>query len=515
MTANRKNAAPQAADKEKDSSKAIWERLPEGDLEGVERLSEGYRDLLTQAKTERELGKLALAKAKAAGLGDLSRGRCPKGGWLSHHGKLLGFFVPGKASPLEGFNLIVAHGDAPRLDLKPRCLYEDGGLAMIKSNLYGGLKKFQWLARPLALWGFCALKDGRTVDLRLGEDPSDPVLTITDILPHLDRKVQREKKLADAFPAERLNVLAGSIPLKGEGGKKAAARKGAPKGQSDGGAGCQDGPAQDGEAQDGGAKEKKRVKANVLKILESRWGLKEDDLISSELELVPAGPAREVGLDRSMVGGYAQDDRLSVFCALDALLGMKRPDRPALLIIFDREEIGSYGSTGAETNFVQRLAAAAFSASGLEPKWADVQGALAKSAALSADVEAALDPTFKEVHDDLNAAKLGHGPCVVRYTGSAGKYGASEARAEYMAYIRRIFDDASVIWQSTLLGKQEMGGGGTVAASLAWSGLSIVDCGAPVLSMHSPFEVTSKADVWMTAKALSVFLRAPGRLELI
>jgi aspartyl aminopeptidase len=478
-------AAP-APEADKDQGRTIWERLTAAELEGVEALSARYRAFLSEAKTERTLGALLLEKVKAAGYRDLALGgRAPKGGYLQHHGKLLGLFAPGSAPVTEGFNLIVAHGDAPRLDLKPRCLYEDGALAMIKSNLYGGLKKFQWLARPLALWGFCALKDGRRVEVRLGEDPSDPVLTITDILPHLDRKVQREKKLIDAFPAEKLNVLAASIPLGGE------------------------------EGEGGAAKGKHPVKANVLKILESRWGLAEDDLISSELELVPAGPAREVGLDRSMVGGYAQDDRLSVFCAMEALLGLSKPKRPSLVIIFDREEIGSYGSTGAETNFASRLAAAAFAASGLEPRWSEVQAALAKTSALSADVEAALDPTFKEVHDDLNAGKLGLGPCVVRYTGSAGKYGASEARAEYMAYIRRIFDEAGVIWQSTLLGKQEEGGGGTVAAALAWHGVSIVDCGAPVLSMHSPFEITSKADLWMTAKALSVFLRSPGSLAAI
>lgn len=484
MSKEVKKSGADAAGKAQD--RPIWDGLAQAERDDVERLSAEYRDFLSQAKTERTLGQLLLDKAKAAGFSDLEADApASRGGWLQHHGKLLGFYIPGTMSPLSGFNLLVAHGDAPRLDLKPKCLYEDAGLAMIKSNLYGGLKKFQWLARPLALWGFCALKDGRCVDVKLGEDPSDPVLTITDILPHLDRKVQRDKRLIDAFPAEKLNVLAGSIPAKKEdkAGEKAKSERGS---------------------------EKKLVKANVLKILESRWGVKEDDLISSELELVPAGPAREVGLDRSMIGGYAQDDRLSVFCAFKALLELEKPSRPVLAIIFDREEIGSYGSTGAETNFVQRLAAAAFAASGLEPKWHDVATALARTAAISADVEAGFDPTFRDVHDELNAAKMGHGLCVVRYTGSAGKYGASEARAEYMAYIRRVLDEAGIAWQSTLLGKQEEGGGGTVALSLAYHGVSIVDCGAPVLSMHSPFEITSKADVWMTAKAMGAFLAAGG-----
>jgi aspartyl aminopeptidase len=429
-----------------------------------------YRTLLSTAKTERAVNKILIDTVTKAGFTDLENsGKVKRGGFLSHHGKLLGLFVPGQESPKSGFNLVVAHGDAPRLDLKPKCLYEDGGFGLLKSNLYGGLKKFQWLTRPLALWGLCVLKDGRKVELRFGEEPGDPVLTITDILPHLDRKVQREKKLSDAFPAERLNVLAASIP-------------------------------------DGDKDEKKRFKLAVANILQNRWGLTEDDLISSELELVPAGPSVEVGFDGSMIGGYAQDDRLSVFCGLEALLKTgPKPQKPLLLIIFDREEIGSYGSTGAETNFIQRLAASAFLASGLDPVWNDIQVALAKSRAISADVEAAIDPTFKEVHDELNGARLGLGPCLTRYTGGAGKYGASEARAEYMAFIRKIFDESSIAWQSTLLGKQEEGGGGTVALSLAYHGLSIVDCGAPVLSMHSPFEVSSKADVWMTSKALAAF----------
>ncbi|MDR2141641.1 MAG: aminopeptidase [Deltaproteobacteria bacterium] len=471
----RKNATRSSSSTADEASEAdqrptIWESLTPTQLREVEALAGEYREFLTEAKTERAVGQKLLAMAQTAGLRDLTqKGPSPQGGYLTHHGKLLGFFAPGQSPPSQGFNLIVAHGDAPRLDLKPRCLYEDHELAFLKSNLYGGLKKFQWLARPLALWGFCVLKDGREINFRFGEEPGEPVLTITDILPHLDSKVQRDKKLTEAFPAERLNALAASRPT-------------------------------------GPAKAKDRLKKAAANILWKSWGLKEDDLISSELELVPAGPAREVGLDGSLIGGYGQDDRLSVFVAFKALLGRgQQPAKPLLLIIFDREEIGSYGSTGAETNFVTRLAARALESSGLNPDWRTVTEALANSLALSADVEAGLDPTFKEVHDELNAARLGRGPCLVRYTGGAGKYGASEARAEYMAHIRRVFDDNGVIWQSTLLGKQEYGGGGTVALSLAFHGLSVVDCGAPVLSMHSPFEVTSKADVWMTLKAMRAF----------
>ncbi|MDR3203128.1 MAG: aminopeptidase [Deltaproteobacteria bacterium] len=480
--AEKKKAVPKKVENnveitEEESQKSIWDILSDKELLSVEETSLDYRNFLSANKTERVVASTILNWAAEAGLAEFEvSSNYARGGYMLHHGKLLGLYVPGRFSPSEGFNVVVVHGDAPRLDLKPKCLYEDLGLGLLKSNLYGGLKKFQWLTRPLALWGFCALKDGRSVEVRLGEDPGDPVLTVTDILPHLDRKVQRDKRLSEAFPAEKLNVLAASKP-------------------------------------EGEFKKKNRLKSAILKILEDRWGLKQDDLISSELELVPAGPAREVGFDRSLIGGYAQDDRLNVYCAVKALLKVKHPYRPLLLIIFDREEIGSYGSTGAETNFIQRLVASSLDASGYEPRWLDVQTALANSWCLSADVEAAIDPTFKETHDELNAGKLGFGPCLTRYTGSAGKYGASEARAEYMAFIRQIFDKNSIVWQSSLLGKQEEGGGGTVALSLAAYGLSVVDCGAPVLSMHSPFEITSKADLWMMIKAIEVFFLSYGTLD--
>ncbi|MDR2352274.1 MAG: hypothetical protein LBF22_03780, partial [Deltaproteobacteria bacterium] len=390
--------------------------------------------------------------------------------------KLLGVFVPGKAPVTEGFNIIVAHGDSPRLDLKPKCVYEDGALGLLKTNLYGGLKKFQWLTRPVALWGFTAFKNGEVKEFIFGEDPKDPVLTITDILPHMDRKIQREKKLTDAFPAEKLNLLAASIPT-------------------------------------GAKSDKHRVKNALLSIFNERFGLTEEDFISSEIEIVPAGPAREVGLDGSFIGSYGQDDRLSVFTAAQALATVKNPERPLLLIVFDREEIGSYGATGAQSNFIERLAASAFKASGIEPTFYEVINSLSKSLALSADVECGTDPTFKEIAEELNSARIGLGPCVTRYTGGTSKYGASEAGAEFMALIRNIYDENGIVWQSSLIGKQEEGGGGTVALNLADYGMNIVDCGSPVLSMHSPFEISSKADVWMTFKAYAAFYEHAGHIS--
>ncbi|MDR0881524.1 MAG: aminopeptidase [Candidatus Adiutrix sp.] len=450
----------------------VWDQLDQPGRREAENLSREYIEFLSRAKTERAVVREVARWAIGRGLADLSQTdglKAQKGGFLVHHGKMAGLYAPGQKSPAEGFNLIVAHGDSPRLDLKPRCVYEETapGFGMLRTNLYGGLKKFQWLSRPLALWGFCALKDGRTVDIVFGEDPQDPVLTIPDLLPHLDRKAQRDKKISEAIVADKMNLLAASIPL-------------------------------------GTAEDKDRLKLAVLKILHDRWGLVEEDLISAELEIVPAGPARSVGLDSSLIGGYGQDDRLPVFASLKAL-ATARPIRPALFIVYDREEIGSYGSTGASGNFVEHLAARAFEAAGLPPHWDKVRLALQKTWAISADVEPAVDPDYKEVHEELNSGHMGRGPCLVRYTGGTGKYGASEAGAEYVAKIRGALAQAGVLWQSSITGKQEEGGGGTVALYLAAYGMHIVDFGPPVLAMHSPFEISSKADLLMTARAYAAF----------
>jgi len=480
MATSKKNNKSEPADLKKlaeqltISPKLVWDVLDSSDRKEADQLGRRYIDFLSQAKTERAVVKAVGAALSDRGFVDLSRkkGKISSGGWLSHQGKLVGAFAPGRQSPAKGFNLIVAHGDSPRLDLKPKCVYEETGpgFGMLRTNLYGGLKKFQWLARPMALWGFCALADGRTVDIVFGEDPKDPVLTIPDLLPHLDRKAQRDKKIGEAIVADKMNLLAASIPL-------------------------------------GGPEDKDRLKLAVLKILHDRWGIVEEDLISSEMEIVPAGPAREVGLDGSLIGGYGQDDRMTVFAALEAMAAVRKAERPTLLLVYDREEIGSYGSTGASGNFIEHLAARAFEASGLEPRWAAVREALMNSDALSADVEAAMDPDYKEVHEELNSAHMGRGPCLIRYTGGAGKYGASEAGAEYMAQIRAAFAAAGIVWQSSVFGKQEEGGGGTEALYMAAYGMNVVDCGPPVLAMHSPFEVSSKADLLMTVRAYSAFLK--------
>ncbi|MDR1920721.1 MAG: aminopeptidase [Candidatus Adiutrix sp.] len=474
----KKEDLKQLAEKLTFKTKCLWDEMNDANREEAWELAGRYMNFLTRGKTERAAAQETATLLAARNFADMSapgglKAAGRSGGWIIHQGKLTGIFAPGAAGPADGFNIIAAHGDSPRLDLKPKCVYEEttSGFGMLKTNLYGGLKKFQWLARPLALWGFCALKDGRTADIVFGEEASDPVLTIPDLLPHLDRKAQRGKKIDEAIAAEKMNIPAASIPL--------------------------------GEPED-----KDRLRLAVLKILHDRWGIVEEDMVSSELEIVPAGAARETGLDGSMIGGYGQDDRLSVFAALEALFSLKKkPPRPTLILIYDREEIGSYGSTGATGNFIEHLAARAFEAAGLEARWLAVHEALMKSNGLSADVEAAIDPDYKEVHEEINSARLGRGPCLVRYTGGAGKYGASEAGAEYMARVRAAFAREKVIWQSSLLGKQEEGGGGTEALHLAAYGMNIVDCGPPVLSMHSPFEISSKADLWMTVRAYAAFLK--------
>jgi aspartyl aminopeptidase len=367
--------------------------------------------------------------------------------------------------------LIVSHIDAPRLDLKPKPLYEDVDLAFLKTHYYGGIKKYQWLSRPLALHGFVVKDDGRRVDVVIGENPADPVLTIADLLPHLARQAQGSKKVSEAFPGEKMNLIVGSRPL-------------------------------------GDDETKNRFRLAVLDILDRKYGLVEEDLISAEFEAVPAGSARDVGLDASLIGGYGQDDRICAYTSMAALLSLKKQDRPAAALFVDREETGSDGATGAKSRFMESMVAELMEQAGEPVSWVAVRQALMNTKAVSADVEGALDPDFQDVHEKNNAARLGYGPCVTRYTGGGGKYGASEASAEYMGWLRGVFNKAGVLWQSSLLGKIDEGGGGTVAMFLAEHGMDVVDCGPSLLAMHSPFEIASKADLFMTIRAYVAFYQA-------
>lgn len=437
----------------------------------MDALAKEYLSFLTRCKTERETVAHVREMAEKAGFVE---GVASSGAMFVLRGKTIILARPGKKPLRQGFRLLGAHGDTPHLDLKQRPLLENGFVAQAKTHYYGGILKHQWLARPLALHGVVALKDGRVIPVSLGEDMAEPVFAIADLLPHLAQK-QMEKKVSEAFEAEKLNILFGHAPVK-------AGKKDAPG----------EGP-------------KEPVKRMVLELLHNRFGLEEEDLYSAELHAVPAGPARAVGLDGSLLGGYGQDDRICVFSALKAFLAETAPEHAQLLVIWDKEEIGSEGSTGAKSRFFE------YCLQDLIAAWdpgARISALFYASKAVSGDVHAAMDPDFPDLHEKLNAAQLGFGPCFCKFTGHRGKVGANDAHAEYVAWFRALLEKAGVPWQMAELGKVDQGGGGTVAKHLAEYGLDIIDLGPALLSMHSPWEISSKADLFATVQAYRAFLRS-------
>lgn len=452
--------------------KAVWAKASAKERKEIFALAERYKSFLDQAKTERLAVEAIRALAAKKGFRDLDGRSAGKKFYAVFQNKVIALGVIGRKKPGRGLRLIGAHIDAPRLDLKMHPLFENQELAFLKTHYYGGIKKYQWLARPLAIHGVVCTASGKTVRLDLGEKPEDPVFTVLDLLPHLSRKVQGSKKLSEAIEAERMNLLLAGLPLEADEGTDL-------------------------------------VKLAVLQHLEKNYGVKEADLISAELEIVPAGPARDVGLDRALVGAYGQDDRACAFCALEAMLGLKNPEASCLALFVDKEEIGSDGSTSARSRFLELVTARLMQKAGEKPSYLSVGQALAHSRALSADVNAALDPDYPEVHEKMNAAYLGHGVTLTKYTGHGGKYGASDANAEYVAWLRKVWDQAGVTWQAAGMGKVDEGGGGTIAKLLAVYGMEIVDVGPALLSMHSPFEISHKADIWSTCQAFSAFLAAP------
>ncbi len=452
--------------------KPVWDRLSEGEREETHSLGERYKRFLTRAKTEREAVEEIVAFARDKGFVDMDAAPGNGAGLFAvNKRKSVILAVPGTEPPEAGMRIIGSHVDCPRLDLKQNPLYEDTHLAYLKTHYYGGIKKYQWVARPLALHGKVVLKDGSERDVALGEEPDEPVFMVNDLLPHLAKKVQYEKKLPDIVVGEKLNILVGSLPY----------------------------PCEDVD---------ERVKLAVMAHLHEKFGLTERDLATAELEAVPAGPARDVGFDRSMVGGYGQDDRCSAFASLEALCAVKRPRFTSIALFVDKEEIGSEGATGAKGVFLEQVTARLFELAGRDPRHALIRRALASSRALSADVGAALDPDWQEVYEKRNACLMGHGVCLTKFTGSGGKSGANDADAEYLGWVCRVMEDAGVSWQTGELGKVDEGGGGTIAKLLAEYGMDVVDIGPPVLSMHSPFELSHKADVFMTSRAFRAFYEA-------
>lgn len=458
------------------TSESLWKGLDDNERQALFAYGERYKAFLDAGKTERECAAEMTRQALAHGylpLADVLReGKMPAAGTkicYNHKNKAVVLFVIGEAPLEKGMHIVGAHIDAPRLDLKARPLYEDGELALLKTHYYGGIKKYQWTCQPLALHGVVYRADGTAVNVRIGDEAGDPVLYITDLLVHLSKR-QNDSKLAEAITGEQLNAIIGHIPL--------------------------DDPD-----------EKSPVKAAILQILHEKYGLVEEDLLLAELELVPAQNAVDVGLDRGLIAAHGHDDRSCAFAAFDAMMNLDTPDRTAVGLFVDKEEIGSVGNTSMSARYFENILAELFALAGKDSELA-VRRALAASSVLSADVTAALDPTYPDVHDKRNAALLGHGVALCKYTGSRGKSGSNDANAEFLAKLRGAFSKAGVPWQISELGKVDEGGGGTIAYILADRGAEVVDCGVPMLSMHAPVELASKADLYFTMKAYKAFYEA-------
>lgn len=447
----------------------VWDRGDDQQLAAIHEFNQGYLDFLNQAKTEREAIAYVQHKAEANGFLPLDQQDAVRPGnklFINHRGKLAALIIVGQ-NLIEGFNLVVSHVDTPRLDLKPRPLYEADNMALFKTHYYGGIKKYQWPAIPLALHGVVVKKNGERISVCIGEKDDDLVLVITDLLPHL-AKDQMEKKMNEGIKGEDLNILVGSTPVRDV--------------------------------------KEDAFKEHILNLLQKNYGIEEDDFTSAELQAVPAFKAREVGLDRSMIGSYGQDDRVSAYTALKAVLEVENPTRTAICLFADKEEIGSTGNTGLQSLAVENITAELLYKAGM-PDYYQVRKALSKSFALSADVNAAVDPTFPEVFEKMNCSFLSAGVVLTKYTGSRGKAESNDANPEFVAAVRRLFDEEEIVWQVGELGKVDIGGGGTVAQYLANYGMEVVDCGVAVLSMHSPFEIVSKADVYMAYRAYRAFMQ--------
>ncbi len=445
-----------------------WDRLGEREKKQVFSYAQGYRDFLNRARTERLVVESFVEVASKNGFTDLDvRGKKIPRVFHALRGKILAMAVIGQRPMTDGLRIITSHVDCPRLDLKPNPLYEDTELALLKTHYYGGIKKYQWVARSLAVCGTIIREDGSTVHVEIGLAPEDPVFTIPDLLPHLSKK-QMEQKASEFMPGENLNLIVGALPY------------------------------EDKEAEE-------RVKLAVLALLAKKYNITEEDFTSAELQIVPAEPARDSGLDRSLIAGYGQDDRVCAYTCFTALMETEKPEHTAVAVFYDKEEIGSEGNTSAKSRVLEMFVMDLMHMTGLEPTSRMLHKVLFSSKALSADVNAAIDPTYPDVYQKRNSAKLGHGINITKYTGSGGKYMASDANVEYAAWVRKLFNDNNIIWQAAGLGKIDEGGGGTVAKYLANAGVDIIDCGPAVLGMHSPLEVSSKDDVWMCHKAFQVF----------
>lgn len=433
--------------------KSAWELFSKEQITNAFSFAEHYITFLNEAKTEREAVEYIAKAAK-------------KKEPFINQGKSAAIIVPGKKPIRDGLRIVISHIDSPRLDLKQVPLYQDSEshLALFETHYYGGIKKFQWVVIPLALHGVVVKKDGEKITFKVGEDDTDPVFSVPDLLPHLSHDVQDNKKIDEAIKAESLDIVIGSIPAKGDF--------------------------------------KEKIKSAILEKLHTDYSITEDDFISAELEAVPAFKARDVGFDRSLIGAYGQDDRICAYAALQAILDVKNQEHTVLSLFVDKEEIGSEGNASAQAAVFLRSLIRSLDAN------VDIDSVLLKSKVISADVQSAVTPNYTDVFELKNASSLGNGVVMSKYTGHGGKYSANDASAEYVAEIRVLLDKAHVPWQTGELGKVDKGGGGTVAKYFSRLGMDVVDLGAPVLSMHSPYEVTSKVDLYASYLAYLAFLKS-------
>ncbi|MBR4754127.1 MAG: aminopeptidase [Lachnospiraceae bacterium] len=454
--------------------KTAWEKYTKKQKTEVMTFAEGYRQFISDCKTERECVTEFVKIANNQGFKDLSKliekkGKLKAGDkvYLTNMGKAMVLLVIGK-EPLEnGMNILGAHIDSPRLDLKQNPLYEDSGLAMMDTHYYGGIKKYQWVTLPMALHGVIATKEKGVIEINIGEKELDPVFGVSDLLIHLAAD-QMDKKVAKAVKGEALDICVGSIPLKGE--------------------------------------EKDAVKKNVLKILKDKYGIVEEDFISAEIEVVPAGSARDYGFDRSMIMGYGQDDRVCAYPSFWALMNTPKPDKTAVCLLVDKEEIGSVGATGMHSRFFENTVAEVLELMGCYSELT-LRRAMSRSKVLSSDVSAGFDPNYPDVSDKNNSAYMGKGMVFNKYTGARGKSGSNDASAEYIGELRKVLDKDKVSYQTAELGKVDQGGGGTIAYILANYGMQVIDSGVAVHNMHAPWEITSKADIYEALRGYECFLK--------
>ncbi|UCE37774.1 MAG: aminopeptidase [Thermoplasmata archaeon] len=451
----------------------VWDKLSQKEKKTVFEFSKGYKDFLAKAKTEREAVAEIIKFAEKNGFKSIDeiKGSKPRTKiYITNRNKNIALIVLGSEPIEDGINIIASHIDAPRLDLKQNPLYEDDDtkLALFKTHYYGGIKKYQWVNQPLAVHGHIVKGNGKAVDIIIGEDPDEPAFTITDLEPHLYRGKQAKRRLSEGIKGEELNVLVGSVPVKDD-------------------------------------KAKSKIKLWVLDHLNKKYGIVEEDFTTAELEIVPAGRPRDIGFDESMIGAYGQDDRICAYASMTAIAAQKKPKRTAIALFFDKEEIGSEGNTAVRSRFLETLIGELMELKDPDYRYSMLRKALSKSKALSSDVTGGVNPNYKDVHEIKNAPKVGYGLVITKFTGSGGKYMSNDANAEYISEIRRLFNKKKVPWQTGELGKVDEGGGGTIAKFLAEHNMEVVDCGPAVLSLHAPFEIASKADLYATHQGYNAF----------